>query len=135
MICDTDTLSKNSRCDYCIPRGSRREVYIHLLCIISSHWPSNTKFVILPDGSGGFWRLIVDPAGNVGTISDPGPATPDVILSDGVGGFWKIIVDPSGNRGTTTSAGPATSAPVIYDGISTNWTIVVDASGNLGASS
>lgn len=90
---------------------------------------------ILDDGMGGFWQLIVDTSGNVGTQSVAGPASPDIILDDGGGGFWKVVVDTIGNRGTVSDLGPATAAPVLYDGVSTYWELVVDTSGNLGASS
>lgn len=91
--------------------------------------------VIMDDGTGTFWQLVVDTLGNVGTISSAGPATADVILDDGGGGFWKLIVDTLGNRGATTDPGPATTAPIIDDGTGTFWTIHVDTGGNIYATS
>lgn len=90
--------------------------------------------IIIADGSGGFWGLVVDQFGNIGTIPVAGPATANVVLDDGVGGFWLIVVDAMGNRGTTPTVGPATNpVPVLQDGFGGNWQLVVDSSGNLGA--
>lgn len=94
-----------------------------------------SMLVVMDDGTGTFWQLVVDTLGNVGTTSHAGPATADVILDDGGGGFWKLIVDTLGNRGATTDPGPATVAPVLDDGTATLWTIHVDTSGNIYATS
>jgi hypothetical protein len=91
--------------------------------------------VILPDGSGGFWRVIVDLLGDVYTQSDPGPATPDVILADGGGGFWKLTASVAGDRYGVSNAGPATVAPVILDANLVAWTLTVDALGDITATS
>jgi hypothetical protein len=91
--------------------------------------------VILPDGSGGFWNVVVDTLGNVYTQSIAGPATPDVILADGGGGFWKLTADALGDRYGVSNAGPATVAPVILDSNSVAWTLTVDALGDITATS
>lgn len=85
------------------------------------------------DGGGGFWDLVVNTAGNVGTTAGVAPATADVILADGFGGFWKVAVDVTGLRYTIADPGPATAAPVLFDGEGGFWQLVVDALGNLGA--
>jgi hypothetical protein len=90
---------------------------------------------IFDDGAGGFWQLIVDITGNVGTQSTVGPATMDIILDDGSGGFWKIVVDAAGDRGTVSDAGPATLAPVLFDGVAGYWELIVDSNGQLGSQS
>lgn len=97
--------------------------------------PAPSSIVILPDGAGGFWRVIIDVLGDVGTQSDPGPQTPDVILSDGGGGFWKLIADTQGNRMGQTNAGPATVPPVLLDANLVAWTLVTDSLGDIGATS
>jgi hypothetical protein len=97
--------------------------------------PVTATLVILADGAGGFWRVISDIAGNIGTQSDPGPQTPDVILDDSSGGFWKLIADTSGNRGAQAELGPATLPPVISDGFGGNWRLVVNPAGEVGAMS
>ena len=79
--------------------------------------------------------MILDVAGNIGTQSDLGPATPNVILDDGGGGFWKLTVSVSGDRYGVSNAGPATVAPVILDSNLVAWTIIVDNSGNIAATS
>ena len=89
--------------------------------------------IILDDGAGNLFEVIVDPSGNLGTNPSAGPATADVILADGSGGFWKMIVDSDGNLGTTTDAGPATPVPELDDGAGGTWSPIVDGSGNLGA--
>lgn len=91
--------------------------------------------VILPDLSGGFWRVILDVLGNVGTQSDPGPATPDVILADGGGGFWKLTASVVGDRYGVSNAGPATVAPVISDANLVAWTLEADTLGDIWANS
>lgn len=88
---------------------------------------------VFADGGGGFWDLVVDTAGNVGTTAGVAPATADVILADGFGGFWKVAVDVTGLRYTIADPGPATAAPVLFDGEGGFWQLVVDALGNLGA--
>jgi hypothetical protein len=94
---------------------------------------SITPSIILADGSGGFWKLIADTLGGVGTQIDPGPATPDLIISDTFGGFWKLIVNSSGLRGTQSDPGPATAGPNAVSDGSKYWIIQVDSSGNIGA--
>lgn len=90
---------------------------------------------ILSDGVGGFWQLIVDATGNVGTQATVGPAGSDIILDDGGGGFWKVVVDALGNRGATPDAGPSTLVPALDDGAGGFWKLIVDVTGNLGAQS
>lgn len=114
-----------------MPRNVVRAFNIALLCQWAGAQVASSN-VVLPDGSGGFWKLIVDTNGNVGTMTDAGPATADVILSDGIG-FWKVIADTNGNRGATTDLGPATTAPVLTDSLGNYWQLVVDTLGNLGA--
>lgn len=94
--------------------------------------PMPAYFNVFDDGAGGFWMLVVDTLGNIGTQSVTGPASPDVILQDGLGSFWKIIVDAMGNRGTVPDAGPPTTAPFMNDENGAFWQIVVDTIGNLG---
>lgn len=105
------------------------------LSLIAKTWTVTVdpSIFIFGDGGGGFWQLIVDISGNVGTQATVGPATSDVILADGVGGFWKVVVDIAGNRGTTPDAGPATLVPALDDGTGVFWKLIVDATGNLGA--
>jgi hypothetical protein len=91
--------------------------------------------VIIDDGTGTFWKVIVATDGLVGMESTSGPATPDVILNDGSGGLWKLIVDTSGLIGTESSAGPETTAPEIDDGTGQLWRLIVDVTGLLGAMS
>lgn len=91
--------------------------------------------VILPDGAGGFWMILVDTSGNIGTESVTGPATDDVILDDGAGGYWKLIADSNGNRGMESHAGPPTAGAVIEDSAGGFWNLIVDVNGNLGAES
>lgn len=86
----------------------------------------------IPDGAGGFWALVVDTLGNVGTTDVPGPPSSNIILSDGVGGFWKVIVDTFGNRGTQSDPGPGTGTPILTDTGGGHWYLIVDSSGNLG---
>lgn len=104
-----------------------------LLVILSQGGSGLVSTIIVQDGLGGFWQIVVDPLGNVGAEVDPGPVTADVILSDGMGGFWKVIVNSSGLRGLVTNAGPATTATRIPDGIGDYWTLIADSLGNLGA--
>jgi len=94
--------------------------------------PAITGLVILEDSDGGFWKLVVDQEGNVGTVSDPGPATPIAIVNGG-GKHWQIIVDTSGNRGTQASAGPATASIRLTDVNGVVWQVVIDKFGNIGA--
>lgn len=109
-------------------------VAVQIIAWLISTIEVSISTVILPDGSGGFWKLIVDVNGNVGTQSDPGPATADVILADGSGGFWKMVADTNGDRGAQSDAGPATfPVPVLSDGFGGNWQLVADTSGNVGA--
>jgi cellulose 1,4-beta-cellobiosidase len=91
--------------------------------------------IILPDGSGVFWKVIVSINGDVYLQTVPGPATPDVILADGGGGFWKLTASVAGDRYGVSNAGPATVAPVILDANLVAWTLIVDATGNIGATS
>lgn len=88
--------------------------------------------VVIADGSGGFWGLIVDGAGNLGTATAAGPASPSIVLDDGGGGFWLVEVDALGNRGASPTAGPATTVPVLSDGVGGLWDVIVDTNGNLG---
>ena len=97
--------------------------------------PVPTSVVILPDGSGGFWRVIVSINGDVYLQSDPGPATADVILADGGGGFWKLTASVAGDRYGVSNAGPATVAPVILDANLVAWTLTVDTLGDITATS
>lgn len=91
--------------------------------------------IILPDGTGSFWKVVVDSSGLLGTQPDPGPATADVILDDGVGGLWQLVAAPGGLLGTNPVLTPATAAPQIAAPDAILWTIIVDAMGNLGATS
>jgi hypothetical protein len=91
--------------------------------------------VIIDDGTGTFWKVIVATDGLVGMESTSSPATPDVILNDGSGGLWKLIVDTSGLIGTESSAGPETTAPEIDDGTGQKWRLIVDITGLPGAMS
>ena len=92
----------------------------------------DTTSYIFSDGSGGFWQLIVDVYGNLGTTSISGPPTSDVILSDGSGGFWKLIIDSLGLRGAQSMNGPATDAIILTDDFGGQWQVIVDTEGNLG---
>lgn len=127
-------LARSAACFTCIPSGSLSVIDLTLL----KQWSGGSNPlspVIVGDGAGGFWLLIVDTLGNVGTRASAGPATSNVILSDGSGGFWQIIVNSGGLRGTQASAGPATVVPVLTDGSGGHWQLVVDTQGNLGAQS
>lgn len=98
--------------------------------------PSNiiapNQVIVVTSKDGYCFMLVVDLAGDLGTIDDPGPGTPVRILDDGSGGFWKIVVDADGNRGTEQVVGPATSIPVLNDISGGHWQVVADATGNLG---
>jgi hypothetical protein len=96
---------------------------------------STVTTVILPDGSGGFWSVVVATDGNIELVSDPGPQTADVILRASDGRFWKMIAFTDGNVGAQTDPGPATVAPVIADSGAGNWQLWVSPEGNLGAQS
>lgn len=133
MACDSVTLINLV--------ASRKLCGLSLRCIeeciayqSSQHSFIAVTTVIVNDGLGNFWLLIVDPAGNVGAQADPGPATPDVILADGFGGFWQLIINPGGLVGSTSVVLPATTPPVLSDGAGGFWTIIVDQFGNIGAS-
>jgi hypothetical protein len=103
---------------------------------IESHaTPIYASTVILPDGSGGFWRVILSINGDVYLQDDPGPKTSDVILSDYGGGFWKLTASVNGDRYAVSNAGPATVPPMILDANLVAWTLIVDNTGNLGATS
>lgn len=106
----------------------------YLLCLWANSAASFLGSVILADGAGGYWKLVVDTDGNLGTESNPGPASPVPILADGGGGFWALVADTDGNRGADTSAGPATAVPVLIDGMGVSWKLVVDTDGNVGTS-
>ena len=133
LVCDPSYLARLSAC-YCFQSRQHQAVQIYALWIwanaLIAPTPPVPTGVILPDGAGGFWLLVISSNGNIGMTTDPGPATPDVILADGSGGFWKLIVNPSGLRGTQSDPGPATAAPTAG-----GWTLVVDTSGELGATS
>lgn len=94
--------------------------------------PVPPSLIVIDDGTGGLWRLVVDAGGNVGADSTVMPATPDIILADGIGGFWKIVVDVAGHRGTTPSVGPATPVPTLDDGVGGFWKLIVQSDGTLG---
>lgn len=89
----------------------------------------------IPDGAGGFWALIVDTLGNVGTqsVALPVPTTTTIILQDSLLNFWQVVVDPAGNRGTTSSLGPITGYSILFDDLNQPWQLIVDTLGNLGA--
>ena len=92
-----------------------------------------TQDIILADDSGGFWKLVVSTSGDVGTVSDAGPATGPWVLFDGTG-WWRLVADNQGNRGTTPDAGPATvPVPTLTDPALNVWTLVTDSFGDLGA--
>jgi hypothetical protein len=109
-----------------------RGIQIASLCAWLNAAAAASTGVILEDSNGNCWLLVIAPDGNVGTRSDPGPATPDVILANFSGGnwtYWKLIVNTAGLRTAEPNAGPATT-PVPTAG---GWTIIVDSSGQVGA--
>lgn len=126
MNCEPEDLIAAAKCYRCIPRGMQASVQLYLLASIANAGVLSPRYV-LPDGAGGFWLLVTDGLGNLGTESTSGPASSDIILEDELGGFWKVIVDTNGLRGAEPSAGPATIAPVIN-----HWRLVVDSDGNVG---
>jgi hypothetical protein len=140
MNCTPSEIAQASRC-FCLPANRQRAALLYLVCAWANSAsgpvppPVTPTVVILPDLSGGFWRVFVSIAGDVYLQSDPGPATPDVILTDGGGGFFKLVADSNGDRGATSHIGPATVAPVILDSNNVAWTLVCDSLGNIGATS
>lgn len=134
MNCDIDSLVSVSRCFKCIPGSMLLALRTYLIC----QWQSNVvpvvTTVIVADGIGGYWQLIVDPLGNVGAEAVAGPQTPDVILADGFGGFWQLIINSGGLVGSTSVVLPATTPPILSDGAGGFWTIIVDQVGDIGAS-
>lgn len=142
VLCDLDAVGNiNGTVDVSGQTPPAVPTAAGLICaanLVAKGWTvtyDTSMLVVMDDGTGTFWQLVVDTLGNVGTTSHAGPATADVILDDGGGGFWKLIVDTLGNRGATTDPGPATVAPVLDDGTATLWTIHVDTSGNIYATS
>lgn len=135
MDCTPTALADAAKCFSCIPRGMVQSVKTDLFCqwASSGNIPPLTGPVIIADGVGGFWMLIVDDSGNVGAQSDSGPQTPDVVLADGFGFFWELIVDPGGLVGSTSVLLPATVPPVLASPNGDHWTIIVDQFGNVGA--
>lgn len=136
VSCDPQDLITQFGCLQCVPNGMMAYARLQLLCQWAGSITPARTIIIIADGAGGFWELVVDTIGNVGAESAAGPATSPVILADGSGGFWQIIVDPSGLRGTQPSAGPATvPPPTLTDSSGGLWELVVDTLGNLGANS
>lgn len=88
---------------------------------------------IFADGSGGYWQLVVDTSGVIGTNAVAGPASPGtVVLNDGTPAYWKIGVDALGVPFTTADVGPET-LPLIWltDANGHDWGLYVDVLGNL----
>lgn len=133
MNCDPASLARAAAC-FCFPRGMASQMTAYLACqLANSGFTPPITTVIVSNGAGGFCKLVVDTAGNVGAVADPGPATTAAVLADGSGGFWEIIADAGCLRGTLAVAGPATTPPVLDDGSGGQWTLVVDSGGTLGA--
>lgn len=103
------------------------------LLVTATHVTATSPDLIMADGAGGFWKLIVDAVGNIGAEPNAGPATDAVILQDDWGGHWKIVVDANGHRGAEMSTGPSTGSLTLTDSLGGQWQVVVDHFGNLGA--
>jgi hypothetical protein len=89
--------------------------------------------VVLVDGAGEFWKLVIDESGVFGMQPNSGPVTPDVILDGGFGKFCKLIVSTAGDRGTQRDSRPATSPPGLNDGYGSYWTMIANVQGDVGA--
>lgn len=133
--CTPGSLAYEARCFSCVPKGSIAAVKTYLIATWGNCGvviPPLTGPVIVDDGTGHFWELIVDNNGNLGAEDNAGPATPDVVLDDGMGGFWIIIVSPTGLVGSAAAVPPSTTPPVLASPNGDHWTIIVDQFGNVG---
>jgi hypothetical protein len=109
-----------------------RAAFVKLNAAVAQVWTYLQAAVVIDDGSGTFWMLIADTAGNLGTRTNIGPATAAVVLDDGASGFWQIEVNTAGLRGVKSVSGPATAIPTIVDSSGGSWQPIVDSLGNLG---
>lgn len=132
ISCETDDLVAASTCFRCDPRQSLESIKTYLLCQWARNATTIVSTIIMDDGFGNFWQLIVAPGGLLGAQAAVGPATPNVVFDDGSGFFWLLIIGPGGLVGTSSTLGPATGPVILSSGPGDFWQVFVDLSGNLG---